>query len=169
MTLVATRTGEVDLGSRLVIENQVVRAADLADARLTSFTAVGTTFLDTDFSGLWVGSAQFGAGQQQSLYRGCTFDRSTIYALDPGNARFERCRFLGVTLIEWVGRALEMVDCEFTGAISRSWFSGTLDAQDAAYYGRATNEFAGNNFRGASLVDVQFEGIELAAQLLPSS
>jgi len=169
MVQLATRSADVDLGARLALASQVVRNEDFSGTRLDSFKATACTFVATDFSKMWIGDAQFGVGPTQTLYRGCTFDGSTIYAIDAGNARFESCRFLGVTLIDWVTRGVEMVDCEFTGAISQAWFSGELDAADAAYYGRTANEFSGNDFRGTSLVSVRFDGIALDRQLLPQS
>lgn len=129
------------------------------------FSATDSTFERCRFESLRIASACFGAGQEQSLYRDCVFDHSTIRADAPGNARFERCSFRDVKLRSWLCFDTEFVDCVFTGRLQRCVFNGhTLDDNPD----RDTNDFRGNDFSGAELVDVGFRtGIPLAKQALP--
>ena len=114
--------------------------------------------------------AAFGAGAQATYYGDCSFDRSRIEAGTGDFARFERCSFRDVELRGWFTFAVEMVDCIFTGTLQRCVFNGTVPPRDRPFVKRARNEFHGNDFREADLIDVGFRtGIDLRQQLLPST
>ena len=110
----------------------------------------------------------------QSLFRECSFREAAFRrGASPGLARFERCSFDGATIEEWFTHCAEFVECTFAGAkITTSNFFGT----PFECYGwlqlrhrRARNEFYGNDFSEAELIDTSFvDGIDLDAQRLPT-
>lgn len=115
-----------------------------------------------------IAQACFGAGGVDSTYVNCIFDRSRITASAPGRARFERCSFRNTRFEELNCREVEFIDCTFSGVIRRAIFSGTVSPDAVAATGRDRNEFRGNDFRQATLLDVAFRtGIDLNQQKVP--
>lgn len=111
----------------------------------------------------------------QTLFLECTF-RGAVFqkGVSPFLARFERCSFDRAKIEEWFTFCAEFVDCSFAGArIIGSRFFGT----PSECYGwlqfrhrRKRNEFSGNDFSEAELIDTMFSaGIDLDAQRLPTS
>lgn len=110
----------------------------------------------------------------QSIFRECSFEGAEFPVFGPGLARFERCSFNGAKIEEGFVFCAEFVNCTFAGAgIVGCKFSG----KPFECFGwlqfrgrRKRNEFHGNDFREADLVDTCFVGgIDLDAQLLPKS
>jgi hypothetical protein len=88
-----------------------------------------------------------------------------------GRARFDRCSFRNVDIREGYLFHVELVDCTFTGRLRKIIFSGTVPRQDRQFglFGRWHNEFRGNDFSSAELIEVDFRnGIDLSKQRLPS-
>jgi hypothetical protein len=102
-------------------------------------------------------------------YRECRFARVRI---PPqaffGNARFERCVFDRSRLRDQTSTfEAQFVDCTFRGKIQDVNFWGVPLAEDTAALGRKHNDFTGNDFTGAELIDVSFRHIGLRAQRFP--
>jgi hypothetical protein len=110
----------------------------------------------------------------QSLFQECTFRAAEFrFGADPGLARFERCSFDGATIEEWFTHCAEFVECTFAGAkITTSRFFGTpfeCFGWLQFRHRRERNEFSGNDFSEAELIDTAFNaGIDLDAQRLPN-
>jgi hypothetical protein len=86
-----------------------------------------------------------------------------------GLSRFVRCSFRNVNIRNWLCFAVELIDCTFSGKLQQAVFNGTPLAQKRALLGRDRNEFHGNDFSAADLIDVGFRtGIDLTRQRLPS-
>jgi uncharacterized protein YjbI with pentapeptide repeats len=142
---------------------------DWSGHRFGHFVPVSCTFRSCTFEACNFVQACFGGGLEDSYYTNCTFDRSYIRARAPGNARFESCSFLNVEIVELFGHSIEMINCRFSGVIRKAFFNGEVLAHTAADLGRASNEFEGNDFSKAQLVDVSFRtGIDLCRQRLPT-
>jgi len=106
---------------------------------------------------------------EDSIYIDCTFDRATITAFAPGNARFVACTFRDVEIVAFCARSVEMIDCAFSGVIRKAFFNGTLPADRVRELKRTKNCFEGNDFSKVQLIDVGFRtGIDLKLQKLPS-
>jgi len=105
----------------------------------------------------------------QSSYVDCCFDGAEIFASNPGNARFQRCTFRNAKIQVFRGLDVEFIDCLFSGVIKKGFFNGTPHRDTVAPpISRAQNEFRGNDFSGAKLLDVGFRtGIDLRLQRLP--
>lgn len=110
--------------------------------------------------------------KRRNVFRDCRFDGADMRAIDPGSSRFEGCTFDGADLDGWTTTTAEFVDCHFAGRLThvrfygRPWGPGASDVDPA----RATNEFRGNDFRDADMLDVAFlMGIDLAKQRWPES
>jgi hypothetical protein len=70
---------------------------------------------------------------------------------------------------KWTCFEAEFIDCTFTGRLQTCIFNGTVSEEDRPWVGRERNEFRGNDFSGAELVDVAFRtGIDLDQQRLPT-
>jgi hypothetical protein len=119
----------------------------------------------------------FGSGRRRSEYAECSFDGSRIRS-PLGWARFERCSFREVELIDWGNcTEFEFIECVFTGLADDITFYGKRERMGglaAALVGRrlgfTRNEFRGNDFSGMELRGVDFRmGIDLGQQTLPRS
>jgi uncharacterized protein YjbI with pentapeptide repeats len=144
------------------------RAQDWSGQQFDNFVPVGCAFDSCSFQACNFVRACFGGGMEDTRYVNCTFDRSFIRAKAPGNATFESCSFLNVEVIEFLGHAIEMINCKFTGVIRNTFFNGQILADAAAELGRERNRFEGNDFSGARFLDVSFRtGIDLSKQKLP--
>ena len=115
-------------------------------------------------------SANFGGGRSQSIYTDCVFEACELVFGVIGNARFVRCRFNSCQLSHIFGTKLELIDCSFPGTkIEKAVFHGVFHAATLQEATRERNEFCGNDFSAADLVDVDFRGqIDLTNQLLPA-
>jgi uncharacterized protein YjbI with pentapeptide repeats len=162
--------GRVDVSTlrRLVFENEKVFREDFSGRKLDQFCALGSRFESCTFQRMQIEDASFGAGRQQSLYVDCSFDGSRMYNWG-GRARFVRCSFRNVKLRESFCFNVELIDCIFTGQLKGVVFNGRPLPGQRGILGLKRNEFHGNDFSGAELVDVDFRtGIDLGKQVLPS-
>lgn len=154
---------------QLRIDREALVGEDFSRKKLTSMSVHASTLTLCRFDGLHVDAAVFGAGEQMSIYRECSFDGSNIQASTVGFARFEKCSFRNVSLRQWICFAAEFVDCYFSGRAERAVFYGSSPYGEAAVVGRNQNEFRGNDFVEMELIDVAFRGgIDLTRQHLPS-
>ncbi|GGN59192.1 hypothetical protein GCM10010112_13870 [Actinoplanes lobatus] len=174
---------------RISVDHEHVVGADYSGLSLVKFSAQGSTFEKCTFDRIKVGDASFGAGTEQSVYAGCSFDRAALTFL--GNfVRFTGCTFHNARFVRPSADYLEFVDCTFTGRITgltlngappdgQSWYEGSLRSfarqgrpEPAGYRElvlRERNQIRGNDFTGAELVKVSFRfGVDLSAQKLPA-
>lgn len=182
----------VDSNRYLTIDQQDLRGVNFSGRDLVQLEVIGSRLVGCRFDNLRVESAVFGSGGLPTELVECSFDGSRIGELWPSKSRFERCTFRNIRLREWMnGFWAELVDCLFTGRIGRAIFWGTplsrdKDLQDLReawdHHGRSLesevyckivdrvrNEFHGNDFAGAELVDFAFRrGIDLTQQRLPT-
>lgn len=78
------------------------------------------------------------------------------------------CSFERATIESWFCFAVEVVNCRFSGRLKRAVFNGAVPQDKQRDTGRVMNQFEGNDFSMASLVDVGFRtGIDLSKQRLP--
>lgn len=140
---------------------------DLRGARFRPFGAQASTFIDCDFTGAKFSTGSFGS-LGRSVYRNCRFERADLRGITlVGNARFERCSFVGAKIEGWRADCAEFVDCVFGGRLRDCRFAGRPWTCPGDV-GRDRNDFRGNDFRAAELDGVMFVyGIDLAAQRLP--
>lgn len=150
----------------VVLEACRYEDVSFAKLRFDYFGSHGSTFDRCDFTGARL-RGSLGLGVVDSVYRECRFGRSDLRGIypGPGTARFERCSFENVRLKTFIAHHAEFVECVFTGTVQgvMFWGHGLSDAEQ-----RYRNEFQGNDFSRAKLVDVGFAGgIDLLAQRLP--
>lgn len=110
--------------------------------------------------------------KRRNIFRDCRFDGADMRGIDPGASRFESCTFDGADLDGWTAATAEFVDCHFAGRLARVRFYGKPWGPGAAELEprRAQNDFRGNDFRDAEMVDVAFlMGIDVAKQRWPES
>ena len=159
--------------SAVTAADRVHRHEEIADADLSGmsfggFLVYGGAFVRCDFSE--ASFEQFTVGHEaQTRFLDCTF-RRTRFPLGNtyfGNARFERCVFDGARLRDLRLHETEFVDCVFRGRVWRVIFHGALPDR-AELYGRDRNEWHGNDFAEADLVDVDFRDIDLRSQRWPA-
>jgi hypothetical protein len=157
------------LRERKVVDRQSVSDKSFRGERWPDFIAIGSTFNRCDFSNTRFEQVCFGAGLNQSRYVECCFDGTEIDASNPGNARFERCTFRDAKIQVFRGLDVEFIDCLFSGVIKKGFFNGTPHRDTVAPpLSRTQNEFHGNDFSNAKLIDIGFRsGIDLSLQRLP--
>ena len=156
-------------GSRVEFRNVRYTSVDFSHLRFRLLIGSGAIFNRCDFRQVQIAAGHLG-NLAQTIYRDCRFDRADLAGVDPLYARFERCTFDDANLREWRAFNAEFVDCHFGGRIIEAKFGGHLHDSAAARIQppRVKNEFRGNDFREATLIDCGFfDGIDLRAQLLP--
>src|ERR1700674_493531 len=153
----------------LVVDHKNVNGEDFSGRTLVKFASITSRFEKCRFEHMRIEDGGFGEGVDASEYIGCSFDGSNIDIGPGGHARFARCSFRDVRLADWFCFTVELVDCVFTGRLSRAYFNGTVPLSKRMTAGRDRNEFTGNDFSGMDLVDVGFRtGVDLTQQRLPS-
>jgi uncharacterized protein YjbI with pentapeptide repeats len=149
------------------LRQEHLTAADFSDYR-GDFGALGCVFEACDFRRMRPRQISFASGMEPTRYVDCTFDGSKFQRIIEGLARFERCSFKDITIDKFFGHATEFIDCEFSGVLRHSVFFGLVAGFHRGKIARTTNEFRGNNFAAATLIDVGFrEGVDLSQQRLP--
>lgn len=151
-------------------EGVTFRAVEFTGVRAWRMTWSDALFEQCTFDRMKLEHGRFGL-PPGSTFRDCTFVAADLRTIDPGHVRFERCDFANAKIEGWFAFCAEFVDCSFAGAkIARCKFSG----KPLECFGlfqlrrRRRNEFHGNDFRTAALLDTSFAyGIDLDAQLLP--
>lgn len=156
----------------IMLDRATLEGVDFRRASFERFAPTACVFVGCDFRGLTFDTrlqAIF-SSRVQSVFRDCRFDGADLRHAGPGQSRFERCTFDGARLEHWTSLAGEFVDCHFAGPIVRSKFHGRPFGAPAGQLSprRTTNEFQGNDFREAVLVDTAFvHGISFAQQRWP--
>lgn len=154
---------------RVVLSGQRLVGSDFSGRRLKQFSAEGCRLEGCRFDGVVIESASFGAGRSVSEYVGCSFDRATLRMGPGGYARFVDCSFENVVIEHWFCFAVEIVGCTFSGRLKKVVFNGAVPSEKQEVAGRQANQFEGNDFSRAKLVDVGFRtGIDLTRQRLPA-
>ena len=164
-------SGKVDVSKHnsYYAKSETINKADFSGATFDSFTAVGCRFTECSFENVIFKSICFGAGTVDSTYENCSFNRATINANAPGNARFINCTFENVDIETIIALNIELINCQFSGIIRSGFFNGEVPlSDDRQYLNRQTNMFEGNDFSGCKLVDFEFRtNIDLSKQVLP--
>jgi hypothetical protein len=151
------------------LNHEKLKEADFSGRELTQFGSIGSTLERCRFDGVRIEGGAFGAGRSTSQYIDCTFDGADIHFGAGGFARFVRCSFRDATVREWYCFTVELVECTFTGLLSHVIFNGAVPQDKRRVVRRKLNEFRGNDFSGAELINVAFRtGIDLDGQDLPS-
>ncbi len=158
----------ISAGDRVVLSSQHLVGADFQGAHIAQFSSDGCRFEECNFEGAVIDSASFGAGHQISEYVGCSFDGAKLRMGPGGYARFVDCSFNKTVIEHWFCFAVEIVDCRFSGRLKKVFFNGTVPLEDRIDVRRKSNQFEGNDFSKATLIDVAFRtGIDLSRQRLP--
>ncbi len=155
-----------------MLDRATIEGVDFRRASFERFAPIGCLFLGCDFRGLVFDGRmqQIFSSRVQSVFRDCRFDEADLRRAGPGQSRFERCSFDGTRIQKWTSLCGEFVDCHFAGPIEDSRFygrpHGVLASQLSPH--RQENEFRGNDFRQAELIETAFaHGISFAEQLWP--
>ena len=153
---------------RIVFDHVHVRGEDYSHRNLMQLGTIGCRLEGCRFNGVQVeGGVQLGAGRELSEFIECSFDGARMDS-GGGFSRFVRCSFRNADLRGWICLRTEFVDCIFSGRIRKCIFNGTVPEQDRAWVARGLNEFHGNDFSAADLIEVDFRtGIDLTQQRLP--
>ncbi len=153
----------------IVLSGQRLVGADFRGRRLRQFSAEGCRFEGCRFDGAVIESASLGAGRRVSEYVGCSFHGAKLRMVPGGCARLVDCTFEETLIEGWFCFAVEVVDCVFTGRLKKVVFNGSVPPEKEDVVGRSSNQFEGNDFSRAALIDVGFRtGIDLTRQQLPA-
>ena len=175
---------------RLDFDHVVEVGTDYSGRRLGSLSAHGSRFERCRFDQIRCDQVVFGAGMELTEYVDCSFDGVRFPSILAGYSRFVRCTFRDAFLGDFGDDYLELVDCLFTGKLRSTIFWGAPPRPTAEkrYQSllrmlersgrpvppgfeelsrRPTNEFRGNDFSGAELLDITFRNIDLTLQRLP--
>ena len=154
---------------KIFLSKERLVGADFSGRRPDMFASAGSRFEDCRFDGMVCDDAAFGAGRITSEYIGCSFDGAILTMGPGGYARFVDCSFENVKIDRWYCEAVELVNCTFSGRLKTVVFNGTLPRHERETIHREANQFEGNDFSLAKLIDVGFQtGIDLGKQKLPS-
>ncbi|MFI6780624.1 hypothetical protein [Micromonospora sp. NPDC050276] len=177
-------------GNRLIVEHEEFVGVDFSRQGLTGLVGVGARFERCRFDGLRFQDVALGSGMELSQFVECSFDGALLTG-GAGYSRFVGCTFRDAEIRDLTASYLELIDCVFTGRIRSTTFWGAPPPGSAerfasnlaflARQGRAeppgyralalreSNEFHGNDFSAADLVDTAFRyGVDLTRQRLPS-
>jgi hypothetical protein len=164
---------DIDTASGVVnIRRATIEDVDFRKVAFSRFTPEACVFVNCDFRGLvfdrrW---QPLFSSPVQSVFRGCTFDGADLSKADPGQTRFEGCSFADAHLEKWQATCAEFVDCSFAGPITKCRFYGRPWGLAAQHLDprRSTNDFRGNDFRKADLIETTFiQGIHFPEQQWP--
>jgi uncharacterized protein YjbI with pentapeptide repeats len=164
--LVGVRFDPSTTSTRFV--NATLEGVDFSGLDIGRFYAQASVFDRCDFSGAKLHDGTFSI-PPPSIYRDCRFDHAKLRFQSPGLARFERCSFDHTVIDHWICGNSSFVDCTFVGRFRDIEFSGGMNPTELRVVPMHPNEFHGNDFSGAKLIDVEFTGgIDLDAQKLPT-
>jgi hypothetical protein len=155
------------------MQGATVSDVDFGKATFERLALSGCTFVRCDFRHAVLDRRlqPLFKSRPRSIFRECRFDGVDLRTIDPGASRFESCVFDRADIKGWHAATAEFVDCHFAGRIERVRFYGRPwgNAANEMAPRRGMNEFAGNDFREADLVDVAFlMGIDVAKQRWPT-
>lgn len=156
----------------VALQRVTLTAVDFRRARFDKFSLGGCLFDRCDFRGLKLDRrlAPLFVALPRSVFRDCGFDGADLRGAQLGQSRFERCTFDDARVDGSQTQAAEFVDCRFAGPLDGVTFHGTPSGPEAKRLDppRKRNEFRGNDFRDAELIDVAFvAGIEMDRQRFP--
>jgi uncharacterized protein YjbI with pentapeptide repeats len=156
--------------SQLTIASETRTDQRFEKVRLDAISIHASRLIRCVFMDVHAKSVNLGGGLFQSTYTDCIFEDCDFVFGAVGNARFSRCRFNRCRLSHIFGTRLEMLDCSFPETrIEQAVFHGASLASVPGEVKRERNEFSGNDFSAADLVDVSFRGgIDLTKQALPT-
>lgn len=158
----------------VLLQRATIGDVDFAKATFDRLAPSGCTFVRCDFRKATLDRRLLPLfkARQRNTFRECRFDGTDLRGIDPGASRFERCTFDGADLQGWNAVAAEFVDNHFAGRVAHARFYGRPWGPTAADIEprRTANEFRGNDFRDAELLDVAFlMGIDISKQRWPES
>jgi hypothetical protein len=158
----------------VLLQRATIGDVDFSRATFDRLAPSGCTFVRCDFRTVTLDRRlqPLFKARQRNAFRECRFEGADLRSIDPGASRFERCSFDGADLQGWSAVAAEFVDCRFAGRVAhvrfyaRPWGPSATEIDPP----RTVNEFRGNDFRDAELVDVAFlMGIDVSKQRWPES
>jgi len=160
-------------GERVVaLHRATLTAVDFRRARFDRFSLGGCLFDRCDFRGLKLDRrlAPLFVALPRSVFRDCYFDGTDMRHARLAQSRFERCTFDDARLDGVQAETAEFIDCRFAGRLDGVTFHGAPSGSEAERLDppRRRNEFRGNDFRDAELLDVAFvAGVDLDRQRFP--
>jgi len=158
----------------VALHRVTLTAVDFRRARFDTFSLGGCLFDRCDFRGLKLDRrlAPLFVALPRSVFRNCNFDGADLRRALLGQSRFERCTFDDARIDGGHTETAEFVDCRFAGPLDNVTFYGAPSAPEAKRLDppRRRNEFRGNDFRDAELLDVAFvAGVDMALQRFPTT
>jgi hypothetical protein len=156
----------------VALHRATLTAVDFRRVRFDRFLLDGCLFDRCDFRGLKLDRrlAPLFVAQPRSVFRDCYFDGADLRGARLGPSRFERCTFDDARLDGSHAGAAEFIDCRFAGLLDDVTFYGAPSDSESKRLDplRRRNEFRGNDFRDAELIDVVFiAGIDMDRQRFP--
>jgi hypothetical protein len=156
----------------VALHRATITAVDFRSAQFDKFMLGGCLFDRCDFRGLKLDRrlAPLFTALPRSVFRDCRFDGADLRRAELGQSRFERCTFDDARLEDGDLAAAEFIGCRFAGPMERVTFYGAPSSAHAKRMDppRPRNEFRGNDFRDADLLDVTFvAGIDMDRQRFP--
>jgi uncharacterized protein YjbI with pentapeptide repeats len=156
----------------VALHRATISGVDFRRARFDKFTLGGCLFDRCDFRGLKLDRrlAPLFVALPRSVFRDCRLDGADLRRAHLGQSRFERCTFDDAHLEDAETVATEFIGCRFAGPLVRLTFYGAPSSAEAKRLDppRRRNEFRGNDFRDAELIDVAFiDGIDMDQQRFP--
>jgi len=156
----------------VALHRATLTAVDFRRVRFDRFLLDGCLFDRCDFRGQKLDRrlAPLFAALPRSVFRDCYFDSADMRRARLGPSRFERCTFDDARLDGTSTETAEFIDCRFAGPLDGVTFYGAPSDSDAKRLDppRRRNEFRGNDFRDAELIDVVFiAGIDMDRQRFP--
>jgi len=156
----------------VALHRATITGVDFRRARFDKFSLGGCLFDRCDFHGLKLDRrlAPLFAAMPRSVFHDCNFDGADLRRAHLGGSRFERCTFDDACIDGSHAEAAEFIACRFAGPLDGVTFHGAPSGAEAKRLDppRKRNEFRGNDFRDAEMLDVAFvSGIEMRLQRFP--
>ena len=156
----------------IALNRAAITAVDFRRARFDRFSLGGCLFDRCDFRGMKLDSrlTPLFVALPASVFLNCYFDGADLRRARLGQSRFDRCTFDDARLDGSRTETAEFVGCRFAGAMDGVTFYGAPPAAELKRMDppRPRNEFHGNDFRDAELLDVTFvAGIDMDRQRFP--
>jgi len=156
----------------VALHRVTLTAVDFRQARFDKFSLGGCLFDRCDFRGLKLDRrlAPLFVALPRSVFRNCNFDGADLRRALLGQSRFERCTFDDARIDGSQAESAEFIDCRFAGPLDGVTFYGAPSGPQAKRLDppRRRNEFRGNDFRDAELLDASFvAGIDMDSQRFP--
>jgi len=144
----------------IVLGRASLANVDFRKAKFEKLQLSVANFVGCDFRGLRLGDRfqPFFSTRPRSVFRLCRFDGADLRQISPEGTRFERCTFEDAKLDGWTPARAEFVECRFAGKVVKVTFTGKPAGQGSTRIDppRPRNEFRGNDFRDAQLIDTVF-------------